>query len=75
MGGHVARMGEVKSAYEIVAKPEGKRPLERPRRRWEDNIRMDFRETGREGVDWIHLTKDRDQWWTVVNTVMNIRVP
>jgi hypothetical protein len=63
-------------AYKIlVGKPEGKRLLGRPRRRWEDNIRMDLRETGWEGVDWIHLSQVRDQWWAVVNTVMNLRVP
>jgi hypothetical protein len=66
----------MKNAYKIlVGKPEGKRPLGRHRRRWEDNIRMDVKETGWEGVDWIHLAKDRDQWRAVVNTVMNLRVP
>jgi hypothetical protein len=47
----------------------------RPKRRWDDNIRMDLREIGWEGVDWIHLAQDRDQWWTLVNTVMNLRIP
>jgi hypothetical protein len=53
---------------------KGKRPFGRPRRRWEDNIRMDLREEGWEGVDWMHMTEDKDQWWAVVNTVMNLRV-
>jgi hypothetical protein len=75
--GHVARNGEKKNAYEIlVGKPERKRPLGRPRRRWEDNIRMDLREIGwKRVVDWLHLAQDRDQWRAVVNTVMNLRVP
>jgi hypothetical protein len=59
----------------LVRKPERKRPLGRPRRRWEDNIGMDFREIGWEGVDWSHLAQDRDQWQALVNTVMNLRVP
>jgi hypothetical protein len=74
--GHVARMGEKRPAYRIlVGYPEGKRPLERPRRRWEDNIIMDLRETGWDGMDWIDLAQDRDQWTALVNTVMNLRVP
>jgi hypothetical protein len=74
--GHVARMGEVKGAYNIlVRRPEGRRPLGRPRRRWDDNIKMDLREIGFGDVDWIHLAQDRDKWWAVVNTVMNLRVP
>jgi hypothetical protein len=65
----------VRSIYNnLVGKSEGKRPLGRPRRRCED-IRTDLRETGWEGVDWIHLTQDRDQLRAVVNTVMNIQVP
>jgi hypothetical protein len=69
-------MREMKNTYKIlVRKREGKKPLGRPRRTWEDNIRMDLREIGLEGVDWIHLAQDRDQWRAVVNTVMNIRVP
>jgi len=52
----------------LVGKPEGKRPLGRPRRRWEDNIKMDFRE------DWMELAQDRDRWWALVGTVMNLRV-
>jgi hypothetical protein len=69
--GHVARIWEIRNAYKIlVGKPEWKRPFRRPRHRWEDNIRMDLRETGWEGVDWIHLYQDTDQWRAVVNTVM-----
>jgi hypothetical protein len=74
--GHVARMGEVRGAYNIlVGRLEGRRPLERPRRRWEDNIKMDFREIGFGDVDWIHWVRDRDRWRALVNTVMNLRVP
>jgi hypothetical protein len=57
-----------------VGKPEGKRPLERPRCRWEDGIRMDLRVTGLGGVDWIRLAQDRDQWRAVMSAVMNLRV-
>jgi hypothetical protein len=65
-----------RDAYRIlVRKPEGKRPLGRPRRRWEDNIRMDFRGLEWGGMDWIDLALDRDQWRALVNTVMNLRVP
>jgi hypothetical protein len=72
---HVARMGEERKVYTIlVGKPEGKRPPGRPRRRWEDGIRMDRRETGLGGVDWIRLSQDRDRWWSVVSAVMNLRV-
>jgi transcription termination factor 2 len=74
--GHVARMGEKRNAYRIlVGKPEGKRPLGRHRRRWEDNIRLDLRETGWGGMGCIDLAQDRDQWRALVNTVMNLRVP
>jgi hypothetical protein len=74
--GHVARMGETRNAYRIlVGKPEGKRPLGRPRRRWVDNIKMDRRDIGWNDVDWIELAQDRDQWIALVNTVMNLRVP
>jgi hypothetical protein len=59
---------------DLVGKPEGKRPLGRPRRRWEDNIRMDLKEIAWESVDWIHLTQDMDQWWALMNTVANLRV-
>jgi hypothetical protein len=57
-----------------VGKPEGKRPLGRPRRRWEDNIRIDLREIGWGGMNWIDLAQDRDQWRALVNTIMNLRV-
>jgi hypothetical protein len=74
--GHVARMRKKRNAYRIlVGKPEGKRPLGRSRRRWEDNIKMDLRETGWGGMDWIDLAQDRDQWRALVNMVMNLRVP
>jgi hypothetical protein len=74
--GHVARMGETRNAYRIlVGKSEGKRPLGRPRRRWVENIKIDLKEIGWDGVDWIELAHDRDQWRAVVNTVMNLRVP
>ena len=58
----------------LVGKPEGKRPLARPRRRWEDNIKIDLQEVGG-GGDWMELAQDRDRWWALVNTVMNLRVP
>jgi hypothetical protein len=74
--GHVARMGEVRGAYNIlVGRPEGRRPLGRPRRRWGDNIKMDLSEIGFGDVDWIHWAQDRDRWQTLVNTIMNLRVP
>jgi hypothetical protein len=74
--GHVARKGAKRNVYRIlVGKPEGKRPLGRPRRRWEDNIKMDLRDIGWGGMDWIDLAEDRDQWRALVNTVMNLRVP
>jgi hypothetical protein len=59
----------------LVGRPEGKRPLGRPRHRWEDNIKMDLREIGIDGANWIQLAQDRVQWWAFVNTVMNLRVP
>jgi hypothetical protein len=69
-------MGEMRSVYRIlVGNPKGKRSYGRPRRSWEYNIRRDLREIEWEGVDWIHLAQDRDQWWAPVNTVMNFRVP
>ena len=58
-----------------MGQPEGRRPLERPRLRWEGNIKMDFREVGREGIDWINLAQDRHRCRAVVNMVMNFRVP
>jgi hypothetical protein len=74
--GHVARIREKRNAYRIlVGKPEGNRPLGRPRRRWEDNINMDLREIGWSGMDWIDLAEDGDQWRALVNTVMNLWVP
>jgi hypothetical protein len=76
--GHMARMGERSGAYRaLVGKPEGRRPLGRPRRRWEDNIKMDLREVGwgGGGMDWINLAQDRDRWRALLNAVMNLRVP
>jgi hypothetical protein len=68
-------MGEVRGAYNIlVGRPEGRRPLRRPRRRWEDNIKMNQREIWFGDVDWIHWAQDRDRWWALVNTVTNLRV-
>jgi hypothetical protein len=72
---HVARMGEGRGVYRVlVGRPEGKRPLGRPRCRWEDNIKMDLREIGIDGANCIRLAQDRDQWRAFVNTVMNLRV-
>ena len=74
--GHVARMGERRAIYRVlVGKLEGKRPLGRPRRRWEDNIRMDLQKMGCGSVDWIELAQDRDRWRVVVNAVMSLLVP
>jgi hypothetical protein len=74
--GHVACMGEVRGAYSIlVARPEGRRPLGRSRRRLVDNIKMDLRKIGFGDVDWIHLAQERDRWLALVNIVMNLRVP
>jgi hypothetical protein len=73
---NMARMGEVRVAYNIlVGKPEGRRPLGRLWRRWEDNIKMNLREIVFGDVDWIHWAQDRDRWRALVNTVMNLRVP
>jgi hypothetical protein len=74
--GHVAQMGENMNAYRIlVGKPEGRRTLGKPRRRWEDNIKMDLREIGWDDMDWIDLAEDREQLRALVNTVVNLRVP
>ena len=73
---HVARMGEERKVFRLlVGKPEGKRPLGRPRCRWVDNIRMDLQEVGCGYMDWIGLAQDRDRWRTLVSAVMNLRVP
>jgi hypothetical protein len=74
--GHVARMGEKRTAYRLlVGKPEGKRPLRRPRRRWVGNIRMELGEVGWGDVNWIGLAQDRNRWRALVNSVLNLRVP
>ena len=74
--GHVARMGEGRDVYRVlVGKPQGRIPLGRPRRRWEDNIRMDLREVGCGCVDWMELAQDRDRGRALVSAVMNLRVP
>ena len=74
--GHVARMGERRGVCRVLLrKPEEKRPLGRPRRGWEDNIKMDLEEVGCGGIDWIELAQDRDRCRVLVNSVMNIRVP
>ena len=74
--GHMARMGEGRGVYRVlVGKPEGKRPLGRPRRRWEGNIRMDLQEVGLGYEDWIGLAQDRDRWRALVSAVRNLRVP
>jgi hypothetical protein len=69
-------MGEGRGAYRIlVGRPEGRRPLGRPRHRWEDNIKMDLQEVEWEGVDWIDVAQDRDRWQALVNAAKNLRVP
>ena len=76
MTGHVARMEQSRNAYRaLVRKPEGEKPLERPRHRWEDNIKMDLREVGCDPGEWIDLAEDRNQWRAYVRVVMNLRVP
>jgi hypothetical protein len=73
--GHVAQMEKGKGVYRVlVGKPEGKRPMGRPRHRWEDNIKMDLQEVGCGGMDWIGLAQDRDRWLAILNAVMNLRV-
>ena len=74
--GHVARMGEKRRLYSIlIGKPEGKRPLGRPRRRWEDNIRRDLREVGIRDENWLDVAQERILWRTFVTAAMNLRVP
>jgi len=74
--GHVARMGEERGVCKVLmVKPEGRRPLGRPRRRWVDIIRMDLQEVVCGYMDWIGLAQDRDKWRTLVSAVMNLRVP
>jgi hypothetical protein len=74
--GDVARMGEGRGMYRVlVGKPEGKRPLGRPRPRWEDNFETDFQEVRCGGMDWIELAQRRYRWWAFVNAVINLRVP
>jgi hypothetical protein len=76
MGWACSTNGEKRNAYRIlVGKPEGKRPLGRPRRRWVNNIKMDLREIGWDGADWMDMVQDRDQWRVFVKTVLNLRVP
>ena len=76
MGGACSAYGEGRGVYRIlVGKPEGRRPLGRPWRRWEDNIGMDLREVGCGCVDWMELAQDRDRWRALVSAVMNVRVP
>jgi hypothetical protein len=73
--GNVAQMGEERGVYrDLVGKPDGKKPMGRPRRRCEDNIRMELQKVGCGGMDWIDLAENRDMWWAVVNVVMRIRV-
>ena len=75
MAGHVARMGDKRASYRVfVGTANGKRPLGRPKYRWEDNIKINLQEVGWGGVDWFDLAKDRDKWWAVVNAVTNLRV-
>jgi len=74
--GHVARMGNGRDVYRVlVRKPEGKRPLGRPRHRWEDNIKMVLQEVGCVGMDWIELAQDRDRWRALLNAIMNVLFP
>ena len=74
--GHVAHMGEGRGVHRVlVGKPEGKRPLGRPRRRWEDNIKMELQEMGGSCGDWMEMAQDRDRWRALVSTVRNLRVP
>jgi hypothetical protein len=74
--GHVARLGEGRGVYRVLfGRPEGQRPLGRPRRRWEDTIKLHLREIGIDGVNWIWLVQNRVQWRALLNTVISLRVP
>ena len=74
--GHVAPVGERRGVYRVlVGKPEGKRPLENPRHRWDDNIKMDLQKVGCADMDWIELAQDSDRWRALVNAVLNLRDP
>ena len=76
LAGYVTRMGEDRGVHRVlVGKPEGKRPLARPRRRWEDNIKMDLQEVGGGRGDWMELARNRDRWRALVGTVRDFRVP
>jgi hypothetical protein len=76
MGGACSAYGERRGICRVlVGKPEGKRPLGRPRRRWEDDIRTDLQDVGSGGMDWIEFAQGRNRWWALVNKVMNLRVP
>jgi len=76
VGGNVARIGERRNLErDLLRKPEGKRPIGRPRRRWEDNIKMDLQEVGCGCMEWIELAQDLDRWRALVNKVMNLRAP
>ena len=73
--GHVAHIGERRGVYRVlVGRPEGKRPLGRPRRRWKDNVKMDLQEVGCGGMEWIELAQGRDRWRALVNAIMNLRI-
>jgi len=74
--GHVACMRERRGIYRVLlGKPEGKRPMGRPRHRWEDNIKIDLQDVGCGVMDWIELAEDRDRWWALVNAVLNLQIP
>ena len=74
--GHVAHMGYRRGTYRVlVGKPDGKKPLGRPRCRWDDNIKMDLQEVGCGGMDWIKVAQDRDRWQELVNAAMDLQVP
>jgi len=74
--GHVAHMGDRRVAYKVlVGKPEGKSPLGKPRRTWDNNINLGLQEVGLGTLDWIDLAQDRDRWWDLLNAVINLRVP